>query len=162
MQPLLAYFAAEKRGGMLLLVGGVIGISVATALMMAHHAYAGAAIPLVALGLLAVGIGAGIWGRTDHQVTWLADLFQRCPATAAATELPRMERVRRSFRIALTFEVVVIAAGAGLSSALRSNLLLFSSGLGCIVAGTLLLVFDLIADRRAARYLAHARSWTVA
>lgn len=162
MQPLLAYFAAEKRGAMVLLAGGVIGVGVAAAMMMVPNAFAGAGIPLVALGLLAVGIGSGVWARTDHQVTWLADQLQRSAVAAAAIEVPRMERVRRSFRIAFAFEVLVIAAGVGLSAAFRSNPLLFSAGLGCIVAGMLLLVFDLVADRRAARYLACARNWTEA
>lgn len=160
MRPLLEYFAAEKQGAMVLLVGGVIGVGAATALTMMRSSYAGAAIPLVALGLLAVGIGAGIWGRTDHQVLWLTDQIRSTAVTAVPAEVSRMQRVRRSLQMALVFEGFVIAAGVVLALASRSTPHVFAAGLGCIGAGALLLTFDLIADRRAALYLAHMVSCT--
>jgi hypothetical protein len=103
---------------------------------------------------------AAFAGRTDHQVSWLTDQIRSTAVTAVPAEVSRMQRVRRSFQMALAFEGFVIAAGVVLALASRSTPHLFAAGLGCIGAGALLLTFDLIADRRAALYLAHMVSWT--
>ena len=154
MQPMLAYFAAEKQGAMLLLVVGAISVCAATSLFFSRGPYMGAAVPFVALGLLAVGIGAAVWARTDHQVAWLTDKVKESPAAAAHLEVPRMQRVRRSFLTAQMFELVLIAAGTLMTLRYASGTFRFAFGAGLVAQGAFLLVFDLIAAARANRYLA--------
>jgi hypothetical protein len=48
---------------------------------------------------------------------------------------------------------LVLVAGIALAMGWRGNAFAFSAGLACIGAASFLLVFDLIADQRAAVYL---------
>ena len=157
MQPMLSYFDAEKQGAMLLLVIGVASVAVATALLVMRGAYAGAGVPFVALGVLAIGIGAGVWARTDHQVALLRVQMDQARAEALHAEVPRMERVHRSFLMAQIFEVVLLAAGIALAYLYRDRQFGFALGVGLIAQSAFLLVFDLIADRRAAHYLSYLK-----
>ena len=130
MQPMLSYFDAEKQGAMLLLVIGIASVVVATALLTMRGTYAGAGVPFVALGVLAVGIGAGVWARTDHQVALLGVQMREAPAEALRTELPRMERVRRSFLIAQIFEITLLIGGLVVAYLYRDRQFGFAFGVG--------------------------------
>jgi hypothetical protein len=157
MQPVSNYFDAEKQGAMLLLVIGVVSVTVGTVLLAARHSFAGAGVPFIALGLLAVGIGSGVWARTDHQVRLLGVQMREAPAVALRTEVPRMQRVRRSFLAAQIFEMTLLVAGVAVAYLYRNHEFGFAFGVGLIAQSAFLLLFDLIADRRAAHYLLYLR-----
>jgi hypothetical protein len=157
MQPLFSYFDAEKQGAMLLLVIGIASVALATAVLAWRGAYAGAGVPFVALGVLAVGIGSGVWARTDHQVALLGAQMREAPAEALRTELPRMQRVRRTFLMAQIFEIALLVAGVAVAYLYRDRQFGFAFGVGLIAQAAFLLVFDLIADRRAAHYLTYLK-----
>ena len=158
MQPLLSYFGAERQGALLLLVIGVASVAAATAMLATRASpYAGAGFPFAALGLLAVGIGSGVWARTEHQVAFLEVQMRHAPAEAMRSEIPRMERVRRSFFFAKIFEVALVIAGIAVAYLYHDRRFALAFGGGLVAQAAFLLVFDLIADRRAAHYLDHLR-----
>lgn len=85
------------------------GFGVASVLLSAlltRGAYAGAAVPLVLLGLLSVAIGAGVYARTDSQVAHLSESLWERRADVAKQEVARMTRVRRAASFLLVFDLV--------------------------------------------------------
>lgn len=157
---LIGYFNLEKiwTSGLALL--GVAVLVLAIYLWFAKGAYRGAAIPLGLFALIEIGIGAGVALRTDKQMSEL--LAQLDSGADMSAERARMERVMRTFEIVKAAELVLIAAGVGLSYALRSNDFAFAAGLGLIAQCNVLFLFDAIAERRGQPYLAALSSSSAA
>jgi hypothetical protein len=148
-----AYFAGEKRGAIILLISGVIALITAIVLVVYRSAYVGMAVPLVVLGLAEVAIGGLLWSRTDAQVATLLAELAMAPSGMARSELARMEPVMRTFGVIKLTELLVLAAGILATYAFPKSDFAFSVGVGCVAQASLLLVFDLFAERRAAHYV---------
>jgi hypothetical protein len=148
---LLHYFELEKSWAVGLAVFGVAACALGVSLWLAKGAYRAAAIPIGLVAVLELGIGVGIAARTDKQVS---ELLQRLEAKQdMGAEQARMERVARTFEIAKGVEIALFAIGVTLTYALRSSDFAFSLGVGLITQSVALLLFDLIAARRADVYL---------
>ena len=111
----------------------------------------GAAIPAILFGLVFIGTGIGVGGRTSGQVAALTKSYEEAPAVMVQAELPRMRKVNANFR--LTFKVfgVLVALGLVFIYLVRAE---WAQGLGSalILAGALGLLIDGFAERRAAPY----------
>jgi hypothetical protein len=68
-----------------------------------------------------------------------------------------MQRVRRSFLAAQIFEMALLVAGVAVAYLYRNREFGFAFGVGLIAQSAFLLLFDLIAHRRAAHYLLYLR-----
>ncbi|MCI0389833.1 MAG: hypothetical protein MOB07_13880 [Acidobacteria bacterium] len=152
-EAILSYFMAEKYGAMILLFAGLATIGTAIALVATRSSYRGMAAPLALFALIEVGIGGGVWARTDGQVAGLLDEFSRAPSAMVRGELSRMGPVMRNFEIVKIVEIAVFALGVTLAYACRRNDFAFAAGVGCVLQASLPLVFDLIAARRAEVYV---------
>jgi hypothetical protein len=150
---LVRYFSAEKSESLLFILMGV-GAFVASALLFRSESpYRGMAIPLTAIGLIQVGVGATVYLRTDAQVAALTALLKGTPAEFQQAELARMAVVMRSFQLYKAIEIVVLAGGIVLALLFPRRERLYSAGIGCLLQGSLMLVMDLFAERRGQVYI---------
>src|SRR5260221_8084042 len=122
---LQGYFAAEK-GESLFFMGVGLAALVATALLWKTGSdYRGMGYPLVAIGLIQIAVGGGVFFRTDRQVTALTEKLRAAPAALEAEEVARMEPVMRNFRIYKTVEIATIAGGIALTFLFRDRAALY-------------------------------------
>jgi hypothetical protein len=152
-EAIMSYFMAEKYGAMILLFAGLATLGAAIALVAIRSSYRGMAVPLALFALFELGIGGGVGARTDGQVAGLLDKFTHAPSEMAREELSRMGPVMRNFEIVKIVEIAVFALGVALVYACRRNDFAFAAGVGCVLQASLLLIFDLIAARRAEVYV---------
>ena len=148
------YFDAEKQAGLLAIGLGVASVCFASYLWFTRSPLRAAGWPLVIIGLLELGVGAGLVLRTDAQVDALDRGFGSVPAQTAAAESQRMAKVKGSFRVILAAEVVLLIGGAFLVFVFRRTHPIWAAiGAGLVLQAAVLLVFDLFAEHRAHRYV---------
>lgn len=155
--PLLHYFTGEKAGALVCLSLGVVAILFSIWVWRSHATFRVMAIPIGLVGLIQLAIGAGLWARTDKQVTTLQAGLTAAPVAARQTELSRMERVNASFRVIEAIEAVLILTGLALALAFRGRQTLTAVGMGILLQSSVMLVFDLFAEHRAHIYTAWLR-----
>ena len=155
---MLRYFAAEKLESWLFVFAGIAAITVSIFLWRAESVFRGMAFPLVVIGLIQIAVGGSILYRTTPQVAALSAQLAKAPADYKTAEVPRMEAVMRSFQIYKLVEIAFIVAGIILTYALRRNDWAYAIGVGLIIQGSLMLVFDLFAEHRGHEYLDHLRT----
>ena len=148
------YFDAEKAGGLLLAVLGIAGLCLASYLWLGRSSFKAMAWPLIVIGLIEVGIGVGLAIRTGPQVQALEAGLQDTRQQTAASEIQRMSRVNRSFRVIIRVVIVVMVAGALVAFVLRgTNLDWTAVSLGLVLQAAILLAFDVFAEQRAHGYV---------
>lgn len=151
------WFEAEKQEGALFM--GLGGASLAGGGVLVTRdasALRGSALPLIGVGLIQLGVGLGVFLRTDRQRAELLDVLQADPARFAALEGARMDRVGRWFAVYKVAEAALVAGGLGAAAygVLRRDDLALGIGVGLAVQAAILLVLDLFAEARAHRYRA--------
>lgn len=149
------YFEGEMNerwafGGLgLASVGAGVGLASA-----GRPATVGAAVPLLAVGVIQLALGIGLWVRTPGQVAALdAQLDGDLKAFITAERL-RMARVNRGFVLYKIFETSLFFAGAGLAGVggITSTDSLFGAGLALAGEALVMLVLDLFAETRGQGY----------
>lgn len=150
---LMVYFAAEKQAAVFIGSLGVVAAIFAAYLWLSANSFKAMAWPLLIIGLAQIAIGVGLFIRTDPQVARLQEGLEVNPQATVESEVARMTKVNRSFKVIEVIEVVVILAGIFLALFFRSrNLALASVGMGLLLQAAVLLVFDLFAEHRALVY----------
>jgi hypothetical protein len=142
------YRAAERRGAAIVLAAGLTAVSLCAWLAARATAYRGMIPPLGVLGLVEIGIGATVFLRTPHPVD-------------ARRDRDRMRRLIASFRVSKVVETVVLTAGLTLMMLFPRHTPFYAAGLACLLQGSVLLVLDRFAERRAREYASEldASSW---
>jgi hypothetical protein len=150
---LLGYFTAEKHGAVLIGAFGIISAGFAAYLWFTHSPFRAMAWPLLIIGAGQLALGAGLLIRTDSQVARLQAGLRFSPQVTVQSELARMKRVNRSFKVIEAVEVLLLLAGLFLALALGSRHLAWAAvGMGLLVQAAITLVFDLFAEHRALVY----------
>ncbi|MFY9550879.1 MAG: hypothetical protein WAU32_06990 [Thermoanaerobaculia bacterium] len=150
---LLLYFAAEKQGAILIAAIGVASGILAAYLWLAEGPFRAMAWPLAAIGLGQLALGVGLFLRTDPQIARLLEGLRSRPQATMQSELARMEKVNRSFKVIEAAEVAALATGLFLALALRQRHPAWAAvGMGLVVQAAVTLVFDLFAEHRALAY----------
>jgi drug/metabolite transporter (DMT)-like permease len=151
------YFLAEKQAGMLFLILGVVAVLVALIGIFAikTSVWKGAAIPLIALGIIEAAIGYTIYSRSDEQRISNVYAIDMNPDKLVNQEIPRMQKVNKNFPIYKWAEIVVFVAGAILVFVYRSQpdkQFLYGLGFALAIEAVLLFAADTIAAKRAGNY----------
>lgn len=150
---LLGYFTAEKQGAALIAALGVVAGILGTYLWVTRSPFRAMAWPLLVIGAGQLAIGVGLLLRTDPQVARLREGLRSSPQVTVESELSRMAKVNRSFKVVVALEVLFLIVGVFLALALRSRHPGWASvGMGLILQAAVLLVFDLFAEHRAHAY----------
>lgn len=150
---LVTYFNGEKDGSLLLIGIGVLGLAAATLFMQERWGLRSFAVTLAVFALFEIGTGIGIYVRTGPQVGNLLAQLGSDAALFFSEEGTRMAKVQKTFFLVEYVEVVVIAIMAITAVAQKNRFWLAGIALGVLLNVTLLLAFDLAAERRSATYL---------
>jgi DMSO reductase anchor subunit len=155
IEQLQHYFREEKIESAVFIGIGIISIGFALyfLLLLKEKFYVGMAYPLIAIALIQIVVGSTVYFRTDNQVKNLTEQVKTNPNQYIAEELPRMEKVNKSFDLYKIIEIVLLVIGLVLIFVFRqSNLTWFGIGVGLVVQCVLMLGADLIAENRADVY----------
>lgn len=154
------YFIGEKQESLVFLIVGIIAILLAIAFFFFIKTnpsfYKGAAMPLLALGLVQGIVGYTVYSRSDKQrmdVSYKAGIE---PVRFVKTEeLPRMRTVMKKFTIYRWLEIVFVLIGLALIFCFRTNpdkTFWYGLGITLAIQAFLLLSADFIAERRGKIY----------
>jgi peptidoglycan/LPS O-acetylase OafA/YrhL len=154
------YFIAEKQESLFILIIGIIAILLAISFWFFIKTnpafFKGAAVVLMALGLVQTIVGFNIYTRTDKQKSDIAYNIGMEPASYAKhTELPRMEKVMKNFVIYRWVEIAFIIAGLVLIFLFRSNpdkAFWYGLGLALTIQSATMLGADYFAEQRGEIY----------
>jgi len=150
----MAYFNGEKHAGLLLAGVSVAVLIAATLLFRARLDPRSFAITLGVLALAQMALGVGLYLRTGPQVSRLVEQLHSDATGFHAAEGARMARVQGNFVVVEYVELLIIIVTAITAVTQKTRPDLTGVALGLLVSASLLLAFDLIAERRGAEYLA--------
>jgi hypothetical protein len=150
---LASYFQAEKQESAVFVLMGIASIAAAAWAWKRRPRYRAIAYPVVAIALIQIVVGGTVFARTDAQVTALVEQRRVAPAAFRAGEQARLDKVMANFRVYKTIETAMLVAGAGLVVFFRKRPALAAVGVGCLLQGSAMLVFDLFAEERGRVYV---------
>ena len=154
------YFSGEKQESLLFLIVGFVAVLLAVVFWFFIKTnpsfYKGAAIPLLAIGLIQMTVGYTVYSRTDDQQKDIAYKIGMDPVSLVKqTELPRMKKVMKNFVIYRWIEIAFIFAGLVLIFLFRTDSdKTFWYGLGIALAlqAVIMLGADYFAEKRGKVY----------
>lgn len=151
-----SYFQAEKKGGFIAMIVGIVACAVGGGVLLSAGApfYTGISIPLVVIGFFQIIAGAVVARRSDFQADDLEKMLAESPTEFQALESPRMTIVMRNFVLLKWVEIAFIALGLVLILLNQETNFPKGLGVGLLVQGLFMLLFDLIAEKRGEKYLA--------
>ncbi|MBK7305767.1 MAG: hypothetical protein IPI88_01280 [Chitinophagaceae bacterium] len=154
------YFTAEKQESLLFLIVGIIAVILAVVfwffIKSNPNFFKGAAIPLLAIGLIQMVVGYSVYSRTDKQKADIAYNIGMEPVSyVKQTELPRMKTVMKNFVIYRWVEIAFIITGLVLIFLFRSNpgkSFWYGFGIALAIQALIMLGADYFAEQRGKVY----------
>lgn len=154
------YFIAEKQESLFILIIGAVAILLAIIFFFFIKTnpsfYKGAAVVLMAIGLIQTIVGFNVYTRTDKQKSDVAYNIGMEPASYTKnTELPRITKVMKSFVIYRWVEITSIICGIVLIFLYKSNpdkSFWVGFGIALVLQGFIMLGADYFAEKRAELY----------
>lgn len=153
-----SYFRGEKQESLLFLVLGVSAIILSAIyfFFLSERFYKGAAIPLVLIGVLLAVVGISVYNRSDGDRDRNVRAFEQNSSQLKLQEVPRMEKVMRSFVIYRYTEIFLLLAGAGIYLYFIrdfENDYWRGFGMALAIMALLALIADYFAEKRGRKYL---------
>jgi uncharacterized membrane protein len=149
-----AYFRGEKSEAALILLAGAACLALALWFWFAvREPFArGLAAALLLTAAIGLGVGGGVYFRTDAQVRHLQELQRSSPAQFAAEEGPRIRQVVKSFGLyRIGYAVAVILALVLVF--LLAKPLYHGLAVGLLLLAALGFTIDYYAEARAVEYV---------
>jgi 4-amino-4-deoxy-L-arabinose transferase-like glycosyltransferase len=154
------YFIAEKQESLLFLIIGIIAILLAVVCWFFIKSnpsfFKGAAMPLLAIGLIQIVVGYSVYTRTDKQKAGIAYNIGIEPVSfVKQKELPRMKTVMKNFVIYRWVEIVFILTGLLLIFLFKSNpdkTFWYGFGVALAMQAVIMLGADYFAEQRGKIY----------
>ena len=150
---LASYFQAEKQESAVFVMMGLLSIAAAMWAWRERPQYRAIAYPLVAIALIQLVVGGGVFDRTDGQVAALVEQRRTDSVAFHGAEGARMAQVMANFQVYKAIEIAILVAGAALVLLYRNRASLAAIGVGCMLQGGAMLVFDLFAEVRGQTYI---------
>lgn len=154
------YFIAEKQESLLFLIIGIAAIVLAVIcwffIKTNPSFFKGAAIPLLAIGLIQCVVGFTVYTRSDKQKADVAYNIGMEPVSfVKQKELPRMKTVMKNFVIYRWVEIAFILTGLVLVFIFRTNpdkTFWYGFGIALTIQAMLMLGADYFAEKRGEVY----------
>jgi len=154
MQPALTlYFDGEKYAGLLLAAIALASLAAAIVMYRASHELRAFALTIAIVSAAELALGAGLYARTGAQTNRLVQQLANDPNAFYSAEVQRMDRVQRNFVVIEYVELSIIIAAAIIAVSLKHRAGLTGVALGLLIPASMLLAFDIIAERRGAEYV---------
>ena len=152
------YFSAEKSESLFFILLGAAAIIAAIVFFffIKTNFYKGAAMPLLALGLLMGITGYTVYKRSDADRMRNVYALDMNPGELKEKEIPRMEKVMKNFLIYRYIEIAMVLLGIGLFFYFRldeTKQLWKGFGLSLAVIALMALAAGYFAEKRGATYL---------
>ena len=155
------YFIAEKQESLLFLIVGIAAVLLAVIFWFFIKSnpsfFKGAAIPLLAIGLIQIVVGYSVYSRTDKQKADIAYNIGMDPVKyVKQTELPRMKTVKNNFIIYRWVEITFIITGVILIFLFRLNPdkpFWYGFGVALALQASIMLGADYFAEKRGKVYV---------
>ncbi len=153
------YFIAEKHESLVFLVIGIAAILLAITFyfLIKSPVYKGAAIPLLALGLIQAIAGYAVYVKSDDQRISQVYAFDMNPDQLKTIELTRMQKVKTNFLVYQWIEIALMIAGLVLVILFRNQepgSYWMGFGLALTLMAAELYTADFIAEKRAIQFTA--------
>ncbi|MDM7944112.1 MAG: hypothetical protein QUV35_15925 [Hydrogenophaga sp.] len=153
-----SYFSAEKQESLIFMAVGLLAIGLGAWLWMNGHRLKSMAWPLVLIALMQIVVGASVYLRTDTQLSALSAQLTANPAALKVEETTRMQVVLANFSIYKAVEMVLLIVGVGMIAFLQRHDLAAGIGVGLVLQAAFTLTLDIFAEARGADYLSALRS----
>jgi hypothetical protein len=150
------YFNGERSAGVLLAALGLAALAFSAWLRADGGAMRAMLYPLALVGVLQLAVGVGLAAKTGAQVAAIEQATRVDGPAARARETDRMARVQQNFVVIELVEVAIVLGGLAMTM-LSRRYTLAAIGLGLLIQGSVMLAFDVFADRRGALYYAWLR-----
>jgi peptidoglycan/LPS O-acetylase OafA/YrhL len=155
------YFTGEKQESLLFLIVGIVAVILAVVcwffIKTNPSFFKGAAIPLLAIGLIQMVVGYSVYSRTDKQKDTIAYNIGMEPVSyVKQTEQPRMKTVMKNFIIYRWAEIAFIIAGLVLIFLFKSNpdkSFWYGLGIALAIQAVIMLGADYFAEKRGKVYV---------
>ena len=154
------YFVAEKQESLLFLIVGIVAVILAVVFWFFVKSnpsfFKGAAIPLLAIGLIQIVVGYSVYSRSDKQKAYIAYNIGMEPVNyVKQTEQPRMKTVMKNFVIYRWVEIAFIITGLVLIFLYWSNpgkTFWYGFGIALAIQAAIMLGADYFAEKRGKVY----------
>lgn len=158
------YFLAEKQGSLLFLVIGVIAVIAALIFFFGIKTsfYKGVAVPLIILGLIMGMMGYSIYSKADEARKKMVYAYDMNPGEIKEKEIPRMEKLVKSFPVYKYAEGFLVIIGLFLFFYFKNgdtNISLKGVGAGLAIIAAIALFVELAAASRGEAYLKGLQQW---
>ena len=110
------YFIGEKQESWIFIAIGLAAIILAIIffLVMKTSLYKGLAVPLLLIGIIMATVGFTVYERSDRQRVDNVYAYDMNPSLLKEQELPRMEKVMKSFVLLRWVEIFLLLTGIAL------------------------------------------------
>ncbi len=162
MTPIQEYFDGEKTQCTLGLILALlfIGLAIFFLVQVKTDYYRGMAYPFLAIPVLLFVICVTIILRAPEDMIRVTKYAIEQPTKIRTEEIPRMEKVIRNFKLIKIVEIAFILAGIGMFFLATKYPMIKGAGMGLTIQSTMLLIFDLVAEKRGSVYIEYLRSIT--
>jgi hypothetical protein len=155
------YFTGEKQESLLFMIVGIVAVLLAVVCWFFIKSnpsfFKGAAIPLLAIGLIQLVVGYSVYSRSDKQKADIAYNIGMEPVTyVKQTEQPRMKTVMKNFIIYRWAEIAFIFTGLILIFLFRLNTdkaFWYGFGVALAIQAIIMLSADYFAEKRGKIYV---------
>jgi len=154
MDSITSYFNDEKLQCTIVAVATTIFIAVSIFFLFQQKVVLkGMAYAILPFSILLLAICLGVIFRTSKDIERVTIFHKEASGNIQLKELPRMEKVMKSFDIIKKVEVVIFIIGLILTLVFWKNELIRGVAFGLIIMSASLYIFDYIADLRGGRYV---------
>lgn len=155
MDPIDAYFDAERAESVVFVAVGLIALALAAfgAFVVRTPAWRGAATTLALVALVQLVVGGAVYLRTPQDQARAHALLAGDRAQLRAVEVPRMQLVMGNFVVYRWVEIALVVLGAVAIAFGAAGSLVRGAGAGLAAQSALMLVLDWFAERRGDDYL---------
>jgi len=159
MDNILNYFNGERIQCFIGAIASIIFIAISVFFLLQQKTFLkGIAYPIILLSILLLLICIGIITRTSNNIERVSAFHKETPDRIQIEEIPRMEKVMKSFKMIKKIEVVIFIIGLVLTYLFWRNELIRGIAIGLVVISISLYTFDHIAESRGEKYIQFLKS----
>jgi len=118
----------------------------------------GIAYSTIPISILLLVICVGVIFRTSKDIERVSTFYREKPESIQVEEIPRMEKVIKSFNIIKKVEIVIFIIGLALAIIFWRNELIRGVAVGLLIMSVSLYTFDHIAESRGVTYIQFLKS----
>ena len=159
MDNIISYFNDEKLQCLIGAIFSVICIA-ASAYFLFHQKpfLKGIAYTVIPLSILLLSICIGVIFRVPKDIERVTTFQRETPKNIQIEEIPRMEKVLKSFNFIKKVEIALLVIGLILTVLFWRNELIRGVAIGLVIMGISLYTFDYIAESRGETYVRFLKS----